>query len=85
MALSDQRKAQPLKGILAVRRISQRTAAAAVGCHPVHLCAVLNGERTASPDLKQRLAKYLSLTVADLFDDEQQPCCCCGRSHHAHA
>lgn len=62
--------AQPAKGVLAVRRITQRSVASALGCDYRHLSAVLNGERRGSERLKQRLAEYLGRPVTELFDTE---------------
>ena len=41
--------------------------AAAIGCHPVYLCAVLNGERRASAAFQSRLAQYLGVPASELF------------------
>ena len=60
-------RAHPAKGVLAVRRMSQRDTAAAIGCHPVYLCAVLNGERRASAAFQARLAQYLGVPASELF------------------
>lgn len=71
-------KAHPVKGVLAVRRISQREAAAAIGCGPAYLCSVINGTVTASADLRQRLATYLDASESELFHELR--CSYCGRS-----
>lgn len=60
-----------------MRRLKQIEVAAAVGCHPAHLNAVLNGDRDASDRLKRRLAVYLGCAVSDLFRDGRR--CVCGR------
>jgi transcriptional regulator with XRE-family HTH domain len=73
----DALEAEPAKGRLAVRRISQREAAQALGCSPEHLCAVLNGRSRASDDFKQRLATYLGEPVDQLFRGARR--CRCGR------
>lgn len=63
--------AHPAKGVLAVRRITQRAAATALGCNPRHLNAVLNGERKGSDSLKRRLADYLGRPVSELFTSDR--------------
>lgn len=61
--------AHPAKGILAVRRLTQRDVAAGIGCNPTYLCSVLNGERRASAAFQSRLAQYLGLPASELFVD----------------
>ena len=59
--------AHPAKGILAVRRLTQRDVAAGIGCNATYLCSVLNGERRPSSAFQSRLAQYLGVPVSELF------------------
>lgn len=70
-------QAQPAKGILAIRRISQREAARAIGCTATYLCSVLNGNVTPSAEFRQRVADYLDQPAEHLFRASRR--CPCGR------
>lgn len=69
-------QAHPAKGVLAVRRISQREAATAIGCTPAYLCSVLNGSVRPSAGFRQRLAAYLGEPEERLFLPTGR--CACG-------
>lgn len=71
-------EAHPAKGVLAVRRISQREAATAIGCTPAYLCSVLNGTVRPSARFRQRLATYLAEPEERLFRPTGR--CACGRA-----
>lgn len=68
--------AHPAKGVLAVRRISQREAARAIGCTATYLCSVLNGSVTPSEQFRQRLAAYLGEPADGLFRPAPARCHC---------
>lgn len=70
--------AHPAKGVLAVRRISQREAAAAIGCNAAYLCSVLNGAVRPGARFRQRLATYLGEPEERLFLPAGR--CACGRA-----
>lgn len=72
-------EAQPAKGVLAMRRISQREAARAIGCTATYLCSVLNGAVAPSEQFRQRLALYLNEPAEQLFRPRPRPRCRCGR------
>lgn len=71
-------EAHPAKGILAVRRISQRTAAGAIGCTPEYLCSVLNGSLPPSARFRRNLSEYLGEPEERLFLSAGR--CVCGRA-----
>jgi transcriptional regulator with XRE-family HTH domain len=71
-------EAHPAKGVLAVRRISQREAAVAIGCTPAYLCSVLNGAVRPSASFRARLAGFLREPEDRLFLPSGR--CVCGRA-----
>lgn len=62
--------AHPAKGVLATRRITQRSLAAQTDYTEEHLSSVLNKHYPACPGLRARVATALGLPESVLFDAE---------------
>ncbi len=60
---------QPIKGIIAMRRITGRSLAVRTQRSESYVSRVLNGYETPSPDYRQELSALLDVPVSDLFDD----------------
>jgi len=67
---SDPATAHPAKGILAIRRITIRRAAATIGVSELVLGRILNGHERPSARVRGSLSALLSLPEAQLFADE---------------
>jgi len=65
-----QRSAHPAKGILAVRRVTIRRAAATIGISELVLGRVLNGNEHPTPRIRAGLSALLGVPESELFDDE---------------
>ncbi len=65
-----QQAAHPAKGILAIRRITIRRAAATIGISELVLGRILNGYERPSARVRAGLAALLSLPEAQLFLEE---------------
>ena len=61
---------QPVKGVLAVRRIPNTVVAAVTGLHEVHVGRLLNGRHTPSARFREQVSTFLGLPEADLFREE---------------
>ncbi len=60
-------EAQPIKGVLAVRRISLREFSGLVKCNASSLSKILNGDEASWPALRKRCAEALNLPEEELF------------------
>lgn len=66
------RIAQPAKGVLARRRITNRAVAAAYGCSWHYVGKVLNGYEAPSRAFRGFLAGYLGVPADQLFCPEEE-------------
>lgn len=62
-------RAHPVKGVLAVRRITLKNAAEIVGVHPVLLGRMINRLDKPTPRIRRALAALLQVPEAELFDE----------------
>lgn len=69
MAIATRPLPQPIKAVLAMRRISVRQLSIEVGHPEISLGQVVNGRRRAPADLRRRLSQRLDLPEAALFTD----------------
>jgi transcriptional regulator with XRE-family HTH domain len=74
--------AHPVVGHLAVHGISQRSLAAAIGYSRTYTALVLRKHENANTEFRRRVAEYLDLPEAQLFDGER---CSSGHSYKADA
>lgn len=65
-----QAKPQPVKGVLAMRRVPNTVIAELTGLHVVHVGRLLNGRHVPSSKFRQQLSTLLDLPEADLFREE---------------
>lgn len=61
----------PAKGVLALRRITQRELADALGFSYWELGRMLNGIRPATPRFRRGLSEYLDVPQRELFHQDQ--------------
>jgi transcriptional regulator with XRE-family HTH domain len=59
----------PAKGVLAIRRISNRRVARLYGAHEVYIGRVLNGYERPSPRFRAFLSELLDVSESELFQD----------------
>lgn len=64
---------QPLKAVLALRRISNRGLARAVGVTPAWLGKVINGHVPPSDDLVSKITAALDMPTEQLFRPVDRP------------
>ena len=58
----------PVVGHLAVRGISQRSVAQAIGYHENYVSSVFRGLQPVSPEFARRVSEFVGLPADDLFD-----------------
>jgi len=58
---------QPIKAVLANRRITQRDLAEAIGHHHVWVNRIVNGAEHPTAEFRAKVAAHLQLPEADLF------------------
>lgn len=63
----------PIRGVMALNRISVTYLAAAVGVSRNHLGKVVNGRAKSSEELRRRLAEVLGIPVERLFREPEPP------------
>lgn len=71
-ALPHYRSPHPARAVLAMRGITNRALADALGYCEGWTCRVLRGRDAASPEFKRRLAAYLGEPADELFHPEDQ-------------
>ena len=62
---------QPIKGVLAMRRITNKRAAEAIGVHPVSLARFVNGFQEPGSRIRKALAAFLGVPASTLFRPEE--------------
>lgn len=65
-------KPQPIRGVLAVRDISNIQFARMIGRSPQWVCTVLKGWENPSEELKQDASKALGMPVKELFRPDRE-------------
>lgn len=68
----ESRQPQPAKGILALRRITNRQVASSLGCSTAWVGRVLNGHVEPPERFRQALSSLLDTPISELFREEAE-------------